>query len=71
MNCLKSKLSNYKSSFGTELYKEDMIRKNMNRIKIPKQMNVKKMIASTEEHAMNSASINYFSIKETEIAENV
>jgi hypothetical protein len=68
VNCLKSKLSNYKSSFGTEHCKEDRIRENMNRIKMPKQMNVKKMIASTEEHAMKSASIKYLSIKETEIA---
>ncbi len=69
MNCLKSKLSNYKSSFGKVHCRDDKIKESMNRIKMPKQMNVKKMIASTENHAKNSASINYLYHKETEIDE--
>ena len=46
VNCLKSKLSNYKSTFGAMHGREDTIKDSSNKIKMPKQMNIKKMIAS-------------------------
>jgi hypothetical protein len=61
---LKSKLSNYKSSFGTVHCRDDTIKESANNIKMPKQMNVKRMIASTEEVGKKFASINYLAKKD-------
>ena len=57
VNCLKSKLSNYKHSFNSLNAINDRI-KESSKIKMPKQMNIKKMIASTEAQ-FSRRSINF------------